>query len=87
MTTNCTTVPLATKGSTGWTSSETSVAAVTARVLQSETLPSVAVIVVVPTLAPVARPWEPAALEIVAKAGADEVQVTRAVRSWRVLSL
>jgi hypothetical protein len=48
----------------------------------SETLPDVAVIVVVPAAAAVASPFEPAALLIVATLVLEEFQVTALVRFW-----
>jgi hypothetical protein len=68
---------------------ETSVAAVTVNVVVPATLVagSVAVIVVLPTVTEVARPFDPPALLIVATAGAEEAQVTDVVRFWVVLSL
>ena len=83
----CFVVPLAMDEPTGVTWMFERVAAVTARTVKPETLPEVAVMVVEPTPAPVARPCEPAVLEMVATEVADEDQVTWAVRSWKVLSL
>ncbi len=51
-----------------------------------ETLPDIAVIVVEPAATDVARPFEPAALLIVAALIFDELQVTEAVRFCVVLS-
>jgi hypothetical protein len=60
---------------------------VTVRVTGGDVIePEVAVIVLVPLAAPVARPWEPAVLEMVA-AVPDAIQVTAEVRSWVVPSL
>ncbi len=73
-------VPLAMLGLVGLTATETSVAAVIVSVVEPETLPDVAVIVVVPVPTAVASPFEPAALLIVAAAVLDELQVTAAVR-------
>jgi hypothetical protein len=57
-------------------------AGVTVSSVCPETLPDVAVIVVDPGLAtPVARPFEPVAVLIVAADGTDEVQVTEVVTS------
>jgi hypothetical protein len=83
----CFVVPLAIDEPTGVTWMEESVAAVTVSPVDPETPPKVAVMVVDPTPAPVARPCKPAALEIVATEVADEVQVTWLVRSWKVPSL
>lgn len=65
---------------------DTSVAWVTVSVVDPEMLPEVALIVVEPVVTDVARPWEPAALLIVATAVLEEVQVTAAVRFWVVVS-
>jgi len=59
---------------------ETSVAAVTVRVVEFDMPPDVAVIVVVPAATGVANPSEPAALLIVATPVVDELQVTVVVR-------
>ena len=80
-------VPLAIDEPAGVTWMEASVAVVTVRPVEPETLPEVAVMVADPTLAPVARPWEPAVLEIVANEGEDDDQVTEVVMSLKVLSL
>ena len=73
-------------GFVGVTSIETSSAAVTVRSVIPETLPSVAMIVVVPLATELADPSLPAALLIVAVPGLLELQVTAAVRSCVVLS-
>ena len=70
---------------TGVTAIETSVAAVTANVVEPETLPKVAVIVLLPTATEVARPLKFAALLIVAVPVLEELQVTNAVMSCVVL--
>jgi hypothetical protein len=59
---------------------------VTFSVVKPEMLPDAAVIVVVPTAMAAAIPFEPAAFLIVAKDGADELQVTDVVRSLVELS-
>ena len=59
---------------------DTSVAAVTVNVVLPEISPDVAVIVVRPTDAEAAKPLEPAALLMVATAGAEELQITVDVR-------
>lgn len=51
-----------------------------------ETVPDVAVIVVVPTLFAVANPCEPGAVKMIATEASDEVQVTVVVRSCAELS-
>ena len=84
---NCCVVPLAMEGLAGVTAMDTRVAEVTVKVVELETAPRVALMVVVPALTPVARPSLPKALEMLPTAGADEAQVTVAVRSWVVLSL
>jgi len=65
---------------------DTSVAAVTVSVVDPDILPDVAVIVVEPAAAGVARPLEPAALLMVATPPVNEPQVTVVVRSCVVLS-
>ena len=60
---------------------DTSVTAVTVNVVEPDTVPSVALTVVVPALAEFARPLEPLALLIVATDGFPDCQVTVAVRS------
>ena len=73
-------------GFSGVIATETSVATVTVKSVVPETLPSVAVIVVVPTATELASPSLPAALLIVAVPGLLELQVTAVVRSCVVLS-
>ena len=63
-----------------------SVAAVTVSFVLPETVPEVAVIVVLPAETEVARPLEPAVLLTAATAVLDEFQVTDEVISWLVLS-
>ncbi len=67
----------------GVTAMETSVAAVTVRVVEPETPPKVAVIVVDPTPTPIASPG----LVIVALLTSDDVQLTCVDKSWVVLSV
>ena len=67
-------------GFNGVTVIDASVAAVTVSDVDPETLPSVAEILVEPTLAELARPFEPPALLIVATAELDESKVAAAVR-------
>jgi hypothetical protein len=64
---------------------DTSVAGVTVSVVEPETFPSAAEIVVEPAVKEVATPLEPAALLIAAAAELD-AQVTAVVRSCVVLS-
>jgi hypothetical protein len=80
-------VPVAMLGVGGVTAIEASVAAVTVSPAVPWTDPSVAVIVTEPTPAPVANPYVPAALLIVATPRFDELQVTDAVRSCVLLSV
>lgn len=70
----------------GVTARETSVAGVTVRVVEPETLPDVAVIVVEPAATEVAIPLEPVALLIEAAPVLEELQLTDAVISCVVLS-
>jgi len=84
---NCCVVPFVRVGLAGVTVIETRVTAFTVSVVFPETLPSVAVIMVVPAATDVARPFDPLALLIVATPGLDELQVTWVVRSCIVLSL
>jgi hypothetical protein len=71
---------------TGVIAIDVSVAAVTVRVVDPDTLPEVAVTVVEPVATEVASPLEPAALLIVAAPVLDELQVTAVVRFCVVLS-
>src|SRR5208283_3469778 len=81
---NCCVVPLAIDGLTGVTAIDCSVAAVTVNTSAGDVTPlSAAVMLLVPTPTPVARP--PAA--IVATVVVAEVQVTDAVRFAVLLSL
>ena len=59
---------------------DTSVAGVTVSVVDPDTLPDAAVIVVEPAATGVANPLEPAALLIVATPVLDELQATAVVR-------
>lgn len=78
---NCCLVPSAMEGLAGVTVSDTRAADVTLSDVDRLTEPEVAVIVVVPTLALVARPWLPAVLLMTATAVFAELQVTVVVRS------
>jgi len=78
---NCCFVPRAILGLAGVTAMDTSVAVVTVNVVLPVIAPNVAVMVVMPADNEVASPLEPAALLIVAIAGAEDVQVTDDVRS------
>ena len=73
---NCWVSPAAMVGLAGVTAMDSSVAVLTVSVVEPDTLPLAAVIRLVPTFTPVARP---AAL-MVAFAGVPEVQITLAVR-------
>ena len=86
MAVNCLVVPLTMLGLAGVTAMETSVAEVTVSVVEPDTLPDVALIVVEPAAAEVANPLEPAALLMAATAAVDEFQVAVVVRSCVVLS-
>ena len=85
--TNCCLVPFAIDGVAGVTAIETRVAPVTVRVVLPLIAPLAAEMTVVPAATPVARPAEPAALEIVAVAGVADAQVAVAVRFCVVPSL
>src|SRR5215510_1342307 len=74
-------------GLAGVTSIDTRVAAVTVSVVEPETAPDVAVIVVGPRALAVARPSDPPAFEIVATAVSEDDQVTAVVRSCVVASV
>lgn len=71
----------------GVTPIDTNVAGVTVSVAEPETPPSVAPMVVEPWPVELARPFEPAALLMVATAALEELQVTCEVRFWVVPSL
>jgi hypothetical protein len=86
MAVNCRRVPSAMLGSVGVTVRDTSIGGVTVSVIEADILPDVAVIVVRPIAAGVARPLEPAALLMAATAEEEELQLTDAVRSCVVLS-
>jgi hypothetical protein len=73
-------------GLVGVTVIDSSVAEVTVKVAEPESPPDVAVIVVEPAAADVARPLEPAVLLMAATPEDDEFQVTAVVRSCVVLS-
>jgi hypothetical protein len=83
---NCCVPPPGMLGVAGVMLIETSVAEVTVSVVLPDIPPSVALIVLVPTLTELASPFEPAALLIVATVSADEDQVTADVRSCVELS-
>ncbi len=81
MAVNCCVIPSAMLEFVGVTVTYRSVGDVTVRVVEPDTLPSVAVIVVVPAAAGIAKPLEPEELLTAAMAVAEELQVTDAVRS------
>src|SRR5207302_1678951 len=85
--TNCTVVPLAADGLGGVTWIDDRVAAVTVSVVEPETPPNVAVIVVVPVVSADASPCEPPALEIVATVAFVDRHVACDVRFCVVPSL
>ena len=80
---NCWFVPNAIDGFAGVIAIETRAALVTVRVVEPLTVPELAAIVVAPVPFPVAKP----ALEIVATAGEDELQVTVPVMSCALPSV
>jgi hypothetical protein len=77
---NCWVVPEAMLGLAGVTVMDTSVAAVTVSVVDPDAPPNIAVMVVAPADADVARPLEPDALLMVATPAVNEFQVTDVVR-------
>ena len=83
---NCCTVPLAIEELVGITAMDVSSVAVTIKVVDPETLPDAAVIVVDPVATAAADPLEPVALLIVATPVLDELHVAAPVRSCVVLS-
>ena len=78
---SCCCVPFAMLVFVGVTAMDKSVAAVTERVVAPDTLPSVALMAVLPIATLVARPLLPAALDTAATEGFVEDQVAVAVRS------
>ena len=80
---NCCVSPLATEVEAGVTVMDTSSAGMTVRTVEPETLPEVAVMVVVPSPTAVARPVPLMAATVVA----ELAQVAVPVRSWGVLSV
>ena len=88
MAVNCCVVPFTMLGAGGVIPIDTSVAAVTVRATDGEVMPiAVAVMLLVPSVAEVARPLVPEALLIVATAGVADAQVTAVVNSWVELSV
>ena len=83
---NCWVVPRAMVRFTGLMARERSAGGVTVRVVDPETPPTAAVIVVVPAAIDVAIPREPAALLMEATEGTDDVQLADAVRTCVLLS-
>lgn len=80
---NCSVMPIGSVGPFGLTETAVIVAAVTDTLVDCETLPNVAVIVVEPAATPVTTPL--AVTDAIA--GEDEVQATREVRSALLPSL
>ena len=78
----CWVVPRIMLGLVGVTAMDTSVAAVTARVVDPDMVPDVAVSVVEPVVVGVANPFDPAALLMVATLVLEELQVAVVVRFW-----
>ena len=83
---NCWVVPRAMLGLVGVIATETSVAGFTVSVVDPDSEPDVAVIVVEPVATGVTSPAEPVVLLMPAIDDADELHATSAVRSWVVLS-
>lgn len=83
---NCRVVPWVMMAFAGITATPTSVAEVTFKAAESESVPAVAAIVVAPTDFARASPREPAVMLIVATVADDELQVTELVMSRVVLS-
>ena len=84
---NCCFVPLAMLELVGVTAMDTSFAAVTVSVVEPDTLPTAAAMVVLPVATLVARPLLPEALDTVATVAFVEVQVAAVVKSWVELSV
>ena len=74
------------EGFVGVTTIEVRTADVTVTVVAPDTPAKVALIVAFPAAVPVTRPWLGAVLLTPATDGAEEAQVTNAVRFWVVLS-
>jgi hypothetical protein len=74
-------------GFVGVTSIETSVAEVTVSMVDADTAPSVAVIIVEPVPAVVVIPFEPGVLLIVATLATEELHATEALMSCTELSV
>ena len=83
---SCSELRWAMEGFVGVTAIEVRTAEVTVTVVAPDTPPIVAVIVALPAPIPVRRPWLPGASLTVASDGAEETQVTNAVRFWVVPS-
>lgn len=86
MAVNCCVEPDVMLGLFGVTARDTSVAGVTVSVVDPDTVPDEAVIIVDPVAIEVADPLEPAALLIVAMVVDEELQTTAFVKSCVVLS-
>ena len=87
MAVNCSVVPRAILGFAGVTAMEIKVAAVTVKLVEPDAAPSVALIVVEPTPAEVARPWEPDALLMLAVADVPDAHSACVVRFCVELSV
>ena len=87
MAVSCRVKPFGTEGDVGVTEIDTSAAVVTVSVLLPETVPTAAVITVLPMPTELASPLVPAALLIVATPVVNELHVTWVVRFWVVLSV
>jgi hypothetical protein len=77
---NCWVCPAATEAVVGDTLMLTRIAGVTVKTAIPEMSPEVAVMVEAPVATPVARPWEPKALETVVLPVTDDDHVTESVR-------
>ena len=87
MAVNCCVVPLAMEGFVGVTTIDSSLAAVTLRVVEPVILPEVAVTVAVPRSLAIASPWDPPELEMLTASVLEEDQVTLLVRFCLLLSV
>ena len=83
---SCTELRWAMEGFVGVTTIEVSTAEVTVTVVVPDTPAKVALIVALPAALPVTRPWLGAVLLTATTDGAEETQVTNAVRFWVVPS-
>jgi len=79
-------IPLAIVASVGVIAMDTNSVGVIVRIVDPEILPDSAIIVAVPAVTEVAKPFNPAALLIAAIPESDELQVTALVKFCVVLS-